>query len=91
MSAPGDVNHDVTCDTASVSSYRNDFGGTSGAAAKVSGVIALMLEANSQLTHEQVKEILLKTGLPLPADKPIGVFVNAEGAVAAALDAATSI
>jgi subtilisin family serine protease len=88
VSAPGDRNHDVTCDTGSIDSYRNNFGGTSGAAAKVAGVIALMLEANPRLTHEQVKEILVSTGSPLPTDKPIGVFLNAEGAVAAAFGAA---
>ncbi len=90
LSAPGDINHDVTCDTASVSSYRNDFGGTSGAAAKVAGVIALMLEANPRLTHQQIKEILTGTGSPLPADKPIGVFLNAESAVATAFGTALS-
>jgi subtilisin family serine protease len=88
VSAPGDRNHDVTCDTGPIDSYRNNFGGTSGAAAKVAGVIALMLEANPRLTHEQVKEILVRTGSPLPTDKPIGVFLNADGAVAAAFGAA---
>jgi subtilisin family serine protease len=88
VSAPGDRNHDVTCDTGSIDSYRNDFGGTSGAAAKVAGVIALMLEANPRLTHEQIKEILVSTGSPLPTDKPIGAFLNAEGAVATAFGAA---
>jgi subtilisin family serine protease len=87
VSAPGDVNHDVTC-TASVDGYRNDFGGTSSAAAKVAGVIALMLDANPRLTHDQVKQILINTGSPLPADKKnIGVFLDAEQAVAAAFAA----
>ena len=85
VSAPGDQNHDVTCSIESASSYRNDFGGTSGAAAKVAGTIALMLEANPRLTHEQVKSILVNTGSALNADKPIGVFLNADAAVSAAL------
>lgn len=84
VSAPGDPDHDVTCDTSSPTSYRNDFGGTSGAVAKVAGAVALMLQANPSLTHNEVKSILVETGDPLPTDKPIGVFLNAQAAVAAA-------
>jgi subtilisin family serine protease len=41
--------------------YANDFGGTSAAAPLVSGVIALMLEANPTLTTRDVQHILVKT------------------------------
>jgi subtilisin-like proprotein convertase family protein len=41
--------------------YTNDFGGTSAAAPIVSGAIALMLEANSQLTWRDVQHILVAT------------------------------
>jgi Ca2+-binding RTX toxin-like protein len=41
--------------------YRNDFGGTSSATPLVSGVIALMLEANPNLTYRDVKHILVDT------------------------------
>jgi len=38
--------------------YTNDFGGTSSAAPMVSGVVALMLEANPNLGYRDVQEIL---------------------------------
>jgi len=41
--------------------YTNDFGGTSSAAPLVSGVVALMLEANPDLDWRDVKEILLRS------------------------------
>jgi len=84
VSAPGDPTNDVTCSASSPTAYRNDFGGTSSAAAKVAGVIALMLEANPQLTHNEVRSILVSTGSALKTDKPIGVFLNADAAVSAA-------
>jgi subtilisin-like proprotein convertase family protein len=41
--------------------YTNRFGGTSSAAPLVSGVVALMLEANPNLTWRDVQHILVKT------------------------------
>jgi subtilisin family serine protease len=41
--------------------YTADFGGTSGAAPVVTGVVALMLSANPNLTATQVREILMAT------------------------------
>ena len=62
--APGDKDHDVTCSTDS-DSYRNRFGGTSGAVAKVAGAVALMLELNPSLTIERVREILAHSQIPV--------------------------
>jgi subtilisin family serine protease len=83
VSAPGDSNHDVTCNSASNTSYRNDFGGTSGATPKVAGVAALVLGANPSLTHEQIRTILRTTGgaVVTDASKPVGTFLNADAAV----------
>ena len=41
--------------------YTNTFGGTSSSAPLVSGVIALMLEANPNLTYRDVQQILVRT------------------------------
>jgi subtilisin family serine protease len=41
--------------------YTSTFGGTSAAAPQVSGVIALMLEANPNLTYRDVEEILVRS------------------------------
>jgi subtilisin family serine protease len=84
VSAPGDPNNDVTCSASSTTDFTNNFGGTSGAAAKVAGAIALMLEANPSLTHDQVRSILVQTGSAINTDKKIGVFLNADAAVSAA-------
>lgn len=86
VSAPGDADHDVTCGQG-INSYRNDFGGTSGATPKVAGTVALMLSVNPDLTHDEVRDILAATGSQVTPDpgRPIGVFLNAEAAVAEAL------
>jgi subtilisin family serine protease len=91
VSAPGDKYCDPTCDGNNIVGYTSKFGGTSGAAAKVAGVVALMLEANPKITHEEVKDILWRTGSALPPDPPydIGVFLNASAAVDAALASVT--
>ena len=86
IAAPGDLAHDVTCDSGADHAYRNCFGGTSGAAAKVAGVAALMLQADSSLTPGDVRQILVSTGSAVSTDagKPVGVFLDAARAVAAA-------
>jgi len=87
VSAPGDSQHDVTCAPGGDSAYRNGFGGTSGAAPKVGGAAALMLSVNLRLSHSDVREILATTGSAIQQDpgKPVGVFLDAEAAVAEAL------
>jgi len=86
VSAPGDGDHDVTCDSTADDAYRNRFGGTSGATPKVAGTVALLLEANPDLTHEEIREILRETGTAVnsEAGKPVGVFLDTEGAVSRA-------
>lgn len=67
--------------------YTEKFGGTSGAAPIVSGVAALMLSVNPNLTAEQVRQILIATAdreldttLDLPDDPNLqgfdGAFIN---------------
>lgn len=87
VSAPGAPNHDVTCGKSSDRAYLNKFGGTSGATPKVAGAVALMLSVNPALSHDDIRDILAGTGSPIVEDpgKPIGVFLNAEAAVAEAL------
>ena len=46
----------------SPNNYANDFGGTSSATPLVSGVLALVLEANPNLTYRDVTDILVRTG-----------------------------
>lgn len=91
VSAPGDPNNDFTACAEGDDEYDN-FGGTSGAAPKVAGAVALMLEANPQLTHAEIRDILNATGTPITdADETneatlIGTFLNVEAAVAEALN-----
>lgn len=88
VSAPGDPLHDVTC--WEDGHYTDGFGGTSGAAAKVAGVAALMLSVNPTLSHAHIREILQVTGTPMQPDplapeKQAGVFLDAAAAVREAL------
>jgi subtilisin family serine protease len=52
---------DLDIDTYPDDDYTSRFGGTSAAAPIVSGVIALMLEANPNLTYRDVEEILVRS------------------------------
>ncbi|GEP43059.1 S8 family serine peptidase [Brevifollis gellanilyticus] len=47
--------------------YTGSFGGTSSATPAVSGAVALMLEANPNLTWRDVKEILLRSSVQVPS------------------------
>lgn len=58
--------------------YTFDFGGTSSAAPLVSGVIALMLEANPLLGYRDVQEILARTAVKVDPSDP-GWFNNGIG------------
>jgi len=90
VSAPGDPMHDLTCRDLTASDYTSQFGGTSGAAAKVAGAIALILEANPKLTHQEVLTILSTTGTLLNNDQPMGRFLDGDAAVTAAIQARTA-
>jgi len=83
VSAPGELSHDLTCGTLADQKYVPSFGGTSGAAPKVAGAIALMLEKKPTLSHNDVKNILMITGTKIITEpgKPVGNFLNVEAAV----------
>jgi len=85
--APGDASHDMTCGVSGADDYTRWFGGTSGAVAKVGGVVALMLSINKNLSQEDICEILKRSELAVLdySLKAVGVLVNAEQAVCEAL------
>ena len=64
--------------------------GTSFSAPQVAGVIALMLEANPQLTPAQIRDILQRTATPLPPYYEHEVGAGMLNAQAAVLEAAFS-
>ena len=80
--APGDADSDLTCGSPP-NRYRLRFGGTSGATAKVAGVVALMLEKNDQLTPAEVRSILQQSQKQVVdrLDRRVGVLVDAHQAV----------
>ncbi|HEV3471086.1 MAG TPA: S8 family serine peptidase [Pyrinomonadaceae bacterium] len=89
VAAPGDPDDDLTCATVFNpvynDFYRHNFGATSGAAAKVAGVVALMLEANKGLRHVDVIKIFSTTGTPVASGpKKLGRLLNCDEAVRAA-------
>lgn len=97
VSAPGAESQDLTTTTkdwkcvasqGDLAAYTPKFGGTSGAAAKVAAVVALMLEKNPSLSPGAVGKILKDTGgvvdTSMDPTKKAGVFLNAGAAVAAA-------
>lgn len=64
--------------------YTNGFNGTSSAAPMMTGVIALMLEANPALTWREVKDILAKTAVQVDASiAPVSVTLGTGGSYVA--------
>src|SRR5262249_45101889 len=84
--APGDVDSDLTCGSAP-DRYRLRFGGTSGATAKVAGVVALMLEKNDRLTPLRIRQILGDSGKHVvdEFDNQVGFLLDAHQAVSDAI------
>lgn len=70
--------------------YYTTGSGTSFSAPQVAGVIALMLEANPQLTPAQIRDILQRTATPLPPYYVHEVGAGMLNAHAAVLEAAFS-
>ncbi len=70
--------------------YYTTGNGTSFSAPQVAGVIALMLEANPQLTPAQIRDILQRTATPLPPYYLHEVGAGMLNAQAAVLEAAFS-
>ncbi|MEL6132892.1 MAG: S8 family serine peptidase [Bacteroidota bacterium] len=68
--------------------YTRWFGGTSTASAQISGIAALVLSVNSELTQSDVVQFIKQSATPMPADL-FGFFgsgrANAQGAVSLAL------
>lgn len=87
--APGDSDSDLTCGIRQ--GYRDNFGGTSGATAKVAGVVALMLEKNNRLTPYEVREILGRSQKRVVEQgTTVGVLLDANQAVAEAISRRSS-
>ncbi|HYV11282.1 MAG TPA: S8 family serine peptidase [Pyrinomonadaceae bacterium] len=79
VSAPGAAFSDVTCCDCANNGYRNSFGGTSGAAAKVAGAMALLLERFPEIKHHEIVDVM-KTKMTqiTTADHPMGCFLDVD-------------
>ena len=80
--------NDTTRLTTSELPYYTTASGTSFTAPQVSGTIALMLEANPNLTPPQIKEILQRSATPLPLNYRHEVGAGMLNSYAAVLEAA---
>lgn len=78
-----------------IGNYTNRFGGTSAACPQVSGIVALMLSANPNLTETQVRTILQNTATDMGTSGFDNTFgfgrVNACAAVSSALSSLLTI
>ncbi len=70
ISAPSDGGGQGITTTQINSTYTNSFGGTSSATPLVSGIIALMLEANPELAWRDVQEILIRSARQIKPNDP---------------------
>ncbi|EAR17767.1 hypothetical protein WH7805_09564 [Synechococcus sp. WH 7805] len=75
VSAPSNGGTDAITTTSTNNSYIDNFGGTSSATPLVSGVIALMLEANPNLTWRDVQHVLVNSSDVVDASSN-GWFTN---------------
>ena len=75
VSAPSNGGTDAITTTSTNNSYIDNFGGTSSATPLVSGVIALMLEANPNLTWRDVQHVLVNSSDVVDANSN-GWFTN---------------
>src|SRR5204862_1544600 len=84
----GIANGDIQRLTSSELPYYTTSSGTSFSAPQVAGAIALMLEANPNLTPAQVRDILQRTATPLPPYYMYEVGAGMLNAQASVLEAA---
>ena len=75
MSAPSNGGTDAITTTSTNNSYIENFGGTSSTTPLVSGMIALMLEANPNLTWRDVQHVLINSSDVVDANSN-GWFTN---------------
>ena len=87
VSAPGDLLHDLTCGKRPITPTATSSVALPALRPRWLSTAALMLSVNPQLSHDDIRDILAGTGSPVTEDpgKPIGVFLNAEAAMAEAL------